>query len=74
MFSLGIYAEYLKQPEGFEEKYIALLRDTGSMKVEDLAKKHLDVDITKEDFWAAGISLVAKDVEEFVELTDVVQK
>ena len=74
LFSLGIYAEYLKQPEGFEEKYIALLRDTGSMKVEDLAKKHLDVDITKEDFWAAGISLVAKDVEEFVELTDVVQK
>lgn len=74
LFSLGIYAEYLKQPEGFEEKYIALLRDTGSMKVEDLAKKHLDVDITKEDFWAAGISLVAKDVEEFVELTDTVQK
>ena len=74
LFSLGIYAEYLKQPEGFEEKYIALLQDTGSMKVEDLAKKHLDVDITKEDFWAAGIALVAKDVEEFVELTDALQK
>jgi len=74
LFSLGIYAEYLKQPEGFEEKYIALLQDTGSMKVEDLAKKHLDVDITKEDFWSAGIALVAKDVEEFVELTDALQK
>lgn len=74
LFSLGIYAEYLKQPEGFEEKYIALLRDTGSMKVEDLAKKHLDVDVTKEDFWAAGIALVAKDVEEFIELTDKLQK
>ncbi|ARJ37507.1 oligoendopeptidase [Sporosarcina ureae] len=74
LFSLGIYAEYLKQPEGFEEKYIALLRDTGSMKVEDLAKKHLNVDVTKEDFWAAGIALVAKDVEEFVELTNTLQK
>ncbi|PIC59210.1 oligoendopeptidase [Sporosarcina sp. P12(2017)] len=74
LFSLGIYAEYLKQPEGFEEKYIALLRDTGSMKVEDLAKKHLNVDITKEDFWAAGIALVAKDVEEFIGLTNTVQK
>ncbi len=74
LFSLGIYAEYLKHPEGFEEKYIALLRDTGSMKVEDLAKKHLDVDVTKEDFWAAGIELVGKDVEEFVELTTKLQK
>jgi len=70
LFSLGVYAQYLKQPEGFEEKYIALLRDTGSMKVEDLAKKHLNVDLTKEEFWAAGIQLVAKDVEEFIRLTD----
>ena len=74
LFSLGIYAEYLKHPEGFEEKYIALLRDTGSMKVEDLAKKHLDVDVTKDDFWAAGIELVGRDVEEFVELTTKLQK
>lgn len=70
LFSLGIYAEYKKQPEGFEEKYIALLRDTGSMKVEALAKKHLNVDITEEAFWAAGIALVAEDVEEFVRLTE----
>ncbi|MFC0301226.1 M3 family oligoendopeptidase [Virgibacillus soli] len=70
LFSLGIYAEYLKQPAGFEDKYIALLRDTGSMKVEDLAKKHLNVDLTKEDFWRAGIELVARDAEEFIHLTN----
>jgi len=70
LFSLGVYAEYLKQPDGFEEKYIALLKDTGSMKVEDLAKKHLNVDLTKEEFWAAGIRLVAEDVEEFIRLTE----
>lgn len=69
LFSLGIYAEYLKNKEGFEDKYIALLRDTGSMKVEDLAKKHLDIDITKQDFWSAGIELMAKDAEEFIALT-----
>lgn len=74
LFSLGIYAEYLKHPEGFEEKYIALLKDTGSMKVEDLAQKHLNVDITKQDFWKAGIDLVGKDVKEFVELTNKLQK
>lgn len=70
LFSLGIYAKYLEQPEGFEEKYIALLRDTGSMKVEDLAKKHLGVDLTKPDFWEAGIKLAAKDAEEFIQLTE----
>ncbi|HLR14391.1 MAG TPA: M3 family oligoendopeptidase [Bacillota bacterium] len=69
LFSLGVYAEYLKNPEGFEEKYIALLRDTGSMKVEDLAKKHLGVDITKQVFWEEGIKIMAEDAEEFMELT-----
>jgi pepF/M3 family oligoendopeptidase len=70
LFSLGVYAEYLKHPEGFEEKYIALLKDTGSMKVEDLAEKHLGVDMTKEDFWAAGIQVLVRDVEEFVHLAN----
>ncbi|WP_062109801.1 M3 family oligoendopeptidase [Bacillus niameyensis] len=70
LFSLGIYAKYLEQPEGFEEKYIALLRDTGSMKVEELAAKHLGVDLTKSDFWEAGIKLAAKDAEEFIQLTE----
>ncbi len=69
LFSLGLYAEYLKNPEGFEDKYIALLQDTGKMKVEDLAAKHLGVDLTKEDFWLNGINLLEKDVEEFIELT-----
>lgn len=70
LFSLGIYAAYKEQPEGFEEKYIALLRDTGSMKVEELAKKHLQVDMTAEEFWTAGIELMIEDVEEFIRLTE----
>lgn len=70
LFSLGVYSEYLKNPEGFEDKYIALLRDTGSMKVEDLAMKHLGVDITKPDFWEAGVQLIEKDAEEFISLTN----
>lgn len=69
LFSLGIYAKYLEEPEGFDEKYIALLRDTGSMTVEELAKKHLQVDLTKMDFWEAGIQLAAKDAKEFIRLT-----
>lgn len=70
LFSLGIYAKYLENPDGFEEKYIELLKDTGSMKVEELAEKHLGADLTKQDFWEAGIRLAAKDVEEFIRLTN----
>ena len=67
LFSLGIYAEYLKQPEGFEERYIALLKDTGKMTTEDLAKKHLNVDLTQADFWQAAIDIPAADVKAFLD-------
>lgn len=70
LFSLGIYAKALEEGEGYEEKYIALLRDTASMTVEELAFKHLQIDLTKEDFWNSAIDLCIKDVEEFLALTN----
>ncbi|MEH7223171.1 M3 family oligoendopeptidase [Bacillus sp. JJ1566] len=69
LFSLGIYAKALEEGTDYEEKYIALLKDTASMKVEDLAAKHLGVDLTKRDFWEKAVKLSVKDVEEFLELT-----
>jgi len=71
LFSLSIYAKALEDGEGFEQKYMALLRDTAVMSVEDLAMKHLGEDITKQEFWAKGVTLCIKDVEEFLELTSV---
>ncbi|MGZ9818763.1 M3 family oligoendopeptidase [Peribacillus simplex] len=70
LFSLGIYANALREPAGFEEKYIALLKDTGSMKVEDLAEKHLGVDLKTRDFWEEAVNACMEDVEEFMRLTD----
>ncbi|MFJ7936608.1 M3 family oligoendopeptidase [Sporosarcina sp. NPDC096371] len=71
LFSLSIYAKALEEGEGFEQKYMALLRDTAVMSVEDLAMKHLGEDITQQAFWAKGVALCVKDVEEFMELTSV---
>lgn len=71
LFSLSIYAKALEDGEGFEQKYMALLRDTAVMSVEDLAMKHLGEDITKQEFWAKGVALCVNDVEEFLELTSV---
>lgn len=70
LFSLGIYAKALEEGANYEEKYIALLKDTASMTVEELAIKHLHVDLTKEDFWENAIKLCIADVEEFLALTD----
>ncbi|WP_166240631.1 M3 family oligoendopeptidase [Paenibacillus turpanensis] len=69
LFSTGIYAQALKEGQGFDERYIALLRDTGSMTVENLAQKHLGVNLGQPDFWKNGVDLAAQDVAEFLELT-----
>lgn len=68
LFSLGIYAQAQKT-DNFEDKYIALLRDTANMSTEDLAKKHLNIDLTQPDFWEAGVKLIKKDIDEFMRLT-----
>lgn len=70
LFSLGIYALALEEKNTFEEKYIALLRDTASMTVEDLAMKHLGADITKRDFWENAIKLAVQDAETFLQMTE----
>jgi oligoendopeptidase F len=69
LFSMGIYAKAAEEGPAFEQKYIDLLRDTGRLEVEELAKKHLDVDLTKPDFWQAAIDLLKQDLDTFMELT-----
>src|SRR5699024_4059479 len=66
LFSLVIYAYAQKQENSLEDKYIAVLSDTGKMTVEDLAMKHIQVDLTKSDFWENAIKLCVNDVEEFL--------
>lgn len=70
LFSLGIYAKALEEGKGYESKYIALLKDTASMTVEDLAKKHLGVDLTEDTFWESAVQLCVNDVQEFLKLTE----
>ncbi|WOD64258.1 M3 family oligoendopeptidase [Niallia taxi] len=68
LFSLGIYAKAIQEGKGYEDKYIALLKDTASMTVEELAKKHLDVDLTDDAFWESAIKVCIEDIEEFLAL------
>jgi pepF/M3 family oligoendopeptidase len=70
LFSNGVYAQALAEGPAFKERYIALLRATGAMTTEDLAKTHLGVELTKPEFWQTALDRVLSDVDEFVGLVD----
>ena len=68
LFSLGIF-RFAEKETNFENKYIALIKDTGKMNVEDLAQKHLNVNLNTPAFWQSGLDVLKKDVEEFLYLS-----
>jgi len=69
LFSSGIYAAAKQEKDGFEKRYVALLRDTGSMTVEQLAAKHLGADLTRPEFWQQAMEPSLADVREFLRIT-----
>ena len=70
MFSTGLYVRAQQEGASFAEKYDLLLQDTGMMTVEELASKHLGVDLTGPEFWQSAIDLCVADVNEFMEMTE----
>ncbi len=70
LFSAGIYALAREGGRGFEELYINLLRDTGRMCVEDLAARHLGIDLTEAAFWQRAVQTAAADAAELLRLTE----
>lgn len=68
LFSAGLYAKACNASNDFEEAYIHLLRDTGRLSVEQLAFKHLNVDLTKPDFWREAVGITVKDAKKFIAL------
>ena len=69
LFATGVYAHAVKAGPEFEDKYAALLRDTGRSNVEDLAMRHLGVDLRKPEFWLSAIDLALAELDEWMELT-----
>lgn len=70
LFSAGLYARALEQGPAFADQYVALLRDTGSMTVEELAMNHLGVNLEEPDFWREAVALTERDVQQFLEMTN----
>lgn len=70
LFSHGIYKRAVDEGAAFAQKYVDLLRDTGRMTCEELAKKHLDIDLTQPDFWVEAVRQTLSDLDSFIALVD----
>ena len=70
LFSAGIYARARAEGRAFAPRYVALLRDTGSMTVEDLARKHLGVRLDDTAFWREAAAGTEADVAQFLAMTE----
>ena len=52
----------------FFDDYVKLLRATGSMSAEDLAREHLQVDLRRPEFWQASVDIARSQVDAFEQL------
>jgi len=68
LFANGVYDRAIREGKAFAPNYHNLLADTGRMTTEEIAQKHLGVDLTKETFWRDAVNRVCADVEPFVKL------
>lgn len=68
LFSLGLYTQAKQKGTAFAKSYDALLMETGMLSVEDLAKKHLGIDLMQGSFWQEAVKAATHDVEEFIKL------
>jgi oligoendopeptidase F len=60
-----VYASRERFGDEFFPRYQALLRDTGRMTAEQLAIKHLDVDLTEPEFWNQTLAALEPRVDAF---------
>ncbi|MFA7055735.1 MAG: hypothetical protein WC134_04325 [Acholeplasmataceae bacterium] len=67
LFGKGLYAQYLKNPEGFKAKYDDLLQMTTKADIVTVAKT-MDIDVEDEKFWMDSLEMVKKDIDEVISL------
>ncbi|OEE19026.1 M3 family oligoendopeptidase [Aliivibrio fischeri] len=68
LFSIGVYAQREAKGADFYGDYINLLRDTGTMRAEEVVQKHLQMDLTQETFWQQSLDRVSNQIDKFERL------
>ncbi|HVE92881.1 MAG TPA: M3 family oligoendopeptidase [Actinomycetota bacterium] len=72
LFGLGLYAQYLSDPDGFRAGYDDLLSSTGLHDAATLGAR-FGIDIRSVDFWRASLDQVRERVSEFEALSSPAQ-
>ncbi len=67
LFGLGLYAQYLKDPESFKASYDDLLSSTGLYDAATLAAR-FGFEIRSEEFWTKSLNQIMVRIDEFVSL------
>ena len=68
LFSMGVYLRRANGGGDFYLRYVALLRDTGRMTAEQLARQHLDTALDGPTFWRNTIDRLEPRVVAFEEV------
>lgn len=69
LFSMGLYARYLKEGSDFIPEYKNLLSETGKKNISDLCAG-VGVDVHSEEFWRNSLYIIEKDINKFLDITD----
>jgi oligoendopeptidase F len=67
LFALGLYAVYEREPDGFQERYDALLAATGQDDAATLAGT-FGIDIRTPEFWRGSLATIREDIDAFEQL------
>lgn len=70
LFGLGLYALSRREPHGFTERYIRLLRRTGQVGAVQLCSSE-GMDIESIAFWTASLDQVREDIKVFCDLAQI---
>jgi oligoendopeptidase F len=69
LFGLGLYAAGDRDPEGFADRYDALLGATGLASASELAER-FGIDLRSREFWRSSLDVIRADIYRFEELAE----
>lgn len=70
---LALYEDYMRQENGFSEKYMEMLRTGGADWPENIVAK-VGLDITQPDFWNKGLTAIEKMITRAEQLAEKIDK
>ena len=68
LFSLGLYAQFLSEPELFRAKYDDLLSSTGLEDAAPLAAR-FGIDIRSKAFWKSSLDVIVSSIDEYEKIS-----